>query len=159
MNPTEKEVRTSVLTSFLAIIITERSILKRLPCVKGAGTLHSQTPPLCKGRWHALLSNASPMQGEVARSTLKRLPCARGGGAKRRRGCPASIGREIVRLLVRSANLSIPQSACADSSLYSREPIGWVRFSGTAAVLGLFFSPFRSSNRYTACRQAAQWTG
>lgn len=115
VNPTEKEVRTSVLTSFLAIIITERSILKR-------------------------------------------LPCARGGGAKRRRGCPASIGREIVRLLVRSANLSIPQSACADSSLYSREPIGWVRFSGTAAVLGLFFSPFRSSNRYTACRQAAQWT-
>ncbi len=51
VNPTEKEVRTSVLTSFLAIIITERSILKRLPCVKGAGTLHSQTPPLCKGRW------------------------------------------------------------------------------------------------------------
>ena len=51
VNPTEKEVRTSVLTSFLAIIITERSILKRLPCARGGGTLYSQTPPLCKGRW------------------------------------------------------------------------------------------------------------
>ncbi len=86
------------------------------------------------------------------------LPCVRGGGTQCRRGCPASAGRGKVRLLVRSASLTIPQSACADSSLCSREPIGWVRFSRHCLRLGNLFSLFRSSNRCRACRQAVRWT-
>ena len=64
-------------------------------------------PPLCKGfaSMRSMLAGVAETGSGGPRTLINSLPCVRGGG-------PRSGGRVV----------TILQSACADSSLYTREP-------------------------------------